>query len=123
MTGPQSPPVFGRLLLALFVPREHHDTVIGDLDEEYRQRGSPRLWYWAECISLSRAFFSERFRHTRWKRAAVRKRPVARWNNDVTRKGRKPEMGVLLKDLRFGFRQGDGERYRQTLARVRPRPF
>ncbi|MCZ6918452.1 MAG: ABC transporter permease [Gemmatimonadetes bacterium] len=99
MTEPHSPPQIGRFLLSLFVPREHHDTVIGDLDEEYRKHGNTRMWYWRECVSLSRAFLAGRIRDARGKPGN------ARWKrHDVSGKGRKLEMGVLLKDLRFGFR-------------------
>jgi predicted permease len=111
------PPRFSRFLLSLAVPRDQHDTVLGDLDEEYVERTEKglgpmrrRLWYWRECASLSRAFVGdrvrERFGRVRRARAAARVTTTAVRSSvyDSARKGRKTEMGVLLKDLVFGFR-------------------
>jgi predicted permease len=122
----RAPPRLSRFLLSLAVPRDQHDTVLGDLDEEYAERIDKglgrvrgRLWYWRECASLSRAFLGDRARerskHVGRARAAVRnvsKRSTRNSNttavrsnvNAIARKGRRTEMGVLLKDLVFGFR-------------------
>ena len=110
-------PRFSRFLMSLAIPRDQHDTVLGDLDEEYVERveqglGSvrARFWYWRECASLLSAFTGDRTRDwLGWigrARNAGRKNAVTvQWNvNDVARKGRKPEMGVIWKDLRFGLR-------------------
>jgi predicted permease len=115
------PPRLSRFLLSLAVPRDQHDTVLGDLDEEYAERVDNglgrvrgRLWYWRECASLSRAFVGDLVRDLRRARAAARhvhKTPsrdntaaVPSTTKAIARKGRRPEMGVLFKDLVFGFR-------------------
>jgi len=112
MRSPASPPRLPRLLLAVVVPVDQHDSVLGDLDEEYLLRVHPssgavkaRVWYWLECSSLVRAFLKDRL----WRRQhgyspSRMNRRVETGSEHVTPKGRTMDMTAIFKDFKFGLR-------------------
>ena len=112
-------PRLARLLIRLSVPSRELETVLGDLEEEFRtnvdpeqHRASARLWYWKQALSLGVTYL--------WSRGLLRPDGL----QGECRNGRqllsdslglrhernivnKPEEGVMrnvLGDLKYGFR-------------------
>ena len=54
-----TPPKWARALLEWSLPRDAHDDIVGDLDEEWRGR---RVWYWAHAVAIAARFILERRR-------------------------------------------------------------
>ena len=55
------------MLLAAFLPEDHRDAIIGDLEETFARKardGGPfaaRRWFWGQAVGLSAGFARERF--------------------------------------------------------------
>ena len=65
-------PRMARLVLRLFVPATERETVLGDLEEEFRTQVEPRLgrsrahaWYWKQAVSLAVMYVASRHRERR----------------------------------------------------------
>jgi predicted permease len=77
MKKPVAPPAPARRLLAMALPPDVRDDVLGDLQEVFdrllRQHGAwrARWWYWREALSFSSRFLAERLRD-RWTPSLVR---------------------------------------------------
>lgn len=90
MPRDDAPPRSAVWLLARCLPEEERESVLGDLEEEWRRRrrgGSGRPWYWRQALSVGARFLVLR----------LRERP-----RQKAKKGER--MGQLAQDLRHGAR-------------------
>ncbi len=92
----QGIPGFFRALMTALIPTDQHDTVVGDLDEEFLERRLPllglkkaRAWYRSESISIVLSFTRDQLKHN---------------TSPIPTRRARTEMTSLFNDLRFGFR-------------------
>lgn len=88
-------------LLALFLPHDLKDSIVGDLEEEMRATSNRsalrgRLWFLGQAIVISTRFFLGRFRERREVEQVTLQ--------DEFDQQRKRSMSSLWQDLRFGLR-------------------
>ena len=74
-----APPVAGRYLLDLMLPRKHRESLVGDIEQEYRMEILPRygrrwasIWFWKQVIweivpGLYLRFAAAFVKHLFWK--------------------------------------------------------
>ena len=105
MTARAEGPLLARLILRLFVPSTKRETVLDDLEEEFRTQVEPRLgrsrahaWYWKQAASLAVLYF---LRDT----GRGARSPLLRGKlHSRLERSRAPVMHNFIGDLKYAFR-------------------
>ncbi len=110
----QRPPRLPEVLLRIVLPRSEHATLIGELQEEYRNQVLPgrgrfrsALWYWSECLSLLGSYarillVREQSRELSVVMNARRSRKQSGRSDNG--KERSTRLDSIIQDIKHGFR-------------------
>jgi len=107
-------PRLPELLLRIVLPRSEHATIIGELQEEYREQVRPdrgrfraALWYWSECLSLVAAYLKILLvrEHSRELSVVIEARKTRkRTGRPDNSRELTTRLDSLLQDIRQGYR-------------------